>query len=224
MAGFEGSYTSFAGVDVRAVMGSTVIAELQAISYSVTREKAPNYTMGQVDPRGISRGKRGIAGTMVIMMFDRHALLNAMAWKAGGAQFYSDIDDIRPEFARNVNSPGAVNDLIADAENDLTSASTRTVASPVEEQETLPGGAVSDQQWATPWYADQIWPFDITLAAATEYGSLAVMRIYAAEILNEAYGTSIDDINSSMTHTYIARHVVGWRSLGRATGYPATTT
>ena len=39
--GFQKTYNSFAGVDIRATFGDTEIGEIQAISYSVTREKAP---------------------------------------------------------------------------------------------------------------------------------------------------------------------------------------
>ena len=68
-------YNSFSGVDIKAVFGNMVIGELQAISYSVSREKAPLYTMGSADCRAYSRGKRGIAGTLIFLMFDRHAFL-----------------------------------------------------------------------------------------------------------------------------------------------------
>ena len=62
-------YNSFSGVDIKAVFGDKVIGELQAISYSVSREKAPLYTMGSADCRSYSRGKRGIAGTLIFLMF-----------------------------------------------------------------------------------------------------------------------------------------------------------
>ena len=39
------------------------------------KEKAPIYTMGSAEPRSFSRGKRGIAGTLVFTVFDRDALL-----------------------------------------------------------------------------------------------------------------------------------------------------
>src|SRR5690349_6987525 len=48
------SYNSLSGSDMRAVLGHTPFAELQAISYSVTREKAPIYTMGSPDVRSFS--------------------------------------------------------------------------------------------------------------------------------------------------------------------------
>ena len=38
---FNRSHNSFSGVDIKATFGGVVVAELQAISYSITREKAP---------------------------------------------------------------------------------------------------------------------------------------------------------------------------------------
>ena len=77
-------FNSFSGVDIKAVFGSTVIGELQAISYSISREKAPLYTMGSADCRSYSRGKRGIAGTLIFLMFDRHAFLGHFGVTATG--------------------------------------------------------------------------------------------------------------------------------------------
>jgi hypothetical protein len=68
------TYTSFSGADIVATFNGKMIGELQAITYSVTREKAPIYTMGSANPRSFSRGKRGIAGSLVFTVFDRDAL------------------------------------------------------------------------------------------------------------------------------------------------------
>lgn len=56
------TYSSFSGADITASIGNYLIGELQSITYSVTREKAPIFTMGNPNPRSFSRGKRGIAG------------------------------------------------------------------------------------------------------------------------------------------------------------------
>lgn len=74
--------TSFSGSDLVVSFGPRVIGELQQISWAVEREKAPVYTLGNPDPRSFSRGKRGIAGSLVFAVFDRDALLVEMkeAW------------------------------------------------------------------------------------------------------------------------------------------------
>jgi len=195
------SYNSFSGVDIKGLFGNKVIAELQAISYSITREKAPIYTMGQADPRAYSRGKRGIAGTLIFVVFDRGPLLSYLGGLSsdGGLKFLSDRDDIRPAFV----DPNAMT-------SNLTSSSGRTAADTVQNQESNLTSVGSDQELATAWYTDQLPPFDITLAAANEYGALAVMKIMGVELLNEGYGVSIDDIVSENQHTYVARAVVPW--------------
>lgn len=68
------TFTSFAGADIIATFHNAVVGELQAITYSVTREKAPIYVMGNPNPVSFSRGKRGIAGSLVFTVFDRDAL------------------------------------------------------------------------------------------------------------------------------------------------------
>jgi hypothetical protein len=68
------TYTSYSGVDIRVVINGKPAGSMQALSYAIQREKAPIYVMGSVDPISYSRGKRGIAGTMISLMMDRHFL------------------------------------------------------------------------------------------------------------------------------------------------------
>ena len=203
---FIKTYNSFSGVDIKAVFGNKVLAELQAISYSITREKAPIYTMGSADPRSFSRGKRGIAGTLVFIVFDRHALLGtfgATAPLASQMKFMSDIDDIRPD----TESLKAGQFLTANISTLGTPGGEKVVFGESE----LNGTVDADQLAAAPWFVDQIPPFDITLAAANEYGAFAVMRVFGVELLNEGYGVSIDDIVSEQQMTYVARTLVAWQ-------------
>ena len=197
---------TFAGVDIKAVFGTKSIGTLQGISYSVTREKVPIYTMGSADPRGFSRGKRGIAGSLVFIQFDNEPLLEAMS----NLKFLSDIDDLRPQYAV-AGSTGLTN----------PSSPTQAVAGPgsanaagvgAANQESDLGTTVfTDQAPATPWYADQIPPFDIVLAAANEYGAIASMQILGVELLNSGYGVSIDDIVCEHSYTYVATGILPWR-------------
>jgi len=202
---FAKGYNSFSGVDIKGVFNNQVIAELQAISYSISREKAPVYTMGSADPRSFSRGKRGIAGTLIFIVFDRHVLLATFGDQQPEANqrllFLSDKDDVRP-------SADVTRDLAS-----VTLANPTQAAASVQVAEQNITAVNSDQVVTAPWFVDQIPPFDVTLAAANEYGSLAVMRIFGIELLNEGYGVSIDDIVSEMQHSYVARTLVTWRPL-----------
>ena len=198
------SYNSFSGVDITAVFGSRIIGAIQGISYSVTREKAPIYTMGSADPRAFSRGKRGIAGSLIFTMFDRSALLDEMTSEGGeNLKFAADKSDPRPS-SSDVSS------------RTLTAAQ---LAANVEQELSEVGG---DKEWVAPWYTDQIPPFDITLSAANEYGAVAVMRIYGVEVLNEGYGISIDDIVSEQQYTYVCRAISPWNNVGVSGGATET--
>ena len=88
------TYTSFSGCDISAVFHNTILSEINGISYSVTREKAPIYTMGSADPRSFSRGKRGIAGSLIFTIFDRaplHSIIDQALYAAKYTDFRSPV-------------------------------------------------------------------------------------------------------------------------------------
>ena len=78
LSNYTKTYTTFSGVDIDMVIDSWLVGTAQGCSYSITREKAPVYVMGSVDPVSFSRGKRGIAGSMIYFVFDRHSLSKLM--------------------------------------------------------------------------------------------------------------------------------------------------
>lgn len=155
------TYTTFSGADIVATFGGVEIGALSGITFSVTREKAPIYTMGSPNPRSFSRGKRGIAGSLIFTVFDRPALYQMLE------QNYTQN---RPMdfYTRSHNTlPG-------------DNGHRRGIAD-VNEQKT---GVVRK----VPYYADQIPPFDITVTFANEYGQAAVRSIFGCELLNEGSG------------------------------------
>jgi hypothetical protein len=196
------TYTSFSGVDIKAVIGGNIVGTLQAVSYAVQREKAPIYVMGRVDPLSFSRGKRGIAGTLISLMLDEH-LLFTPTFSAPNMQFLADKDEgyAKPSSLNEVQE-GPLEDLTANAAIGQLNA-----------------GDLSDSfEPRNAWYVDQVPPFDIVIVAANEYGQAATMRIYGAEILNEGSGFSIDDIVIENQMTYVARTILPWQKLGSWVG------
>lgn len=189
-------YTSFSGVDIRAVIEGVTIGALQAISYAVQREKAPIYVMGRVDPLSFSRGKRGIAGTIITLMLDQHIM---MAEPFSSMPFVADRDEI---FASTSNLNQAIfNDGLADLQS---------IQGQVFDSSNISG----NYEVHAAWYVDQIPPFDAVIVAANEYGQSATMRIYGIEILNEGSGFSIDDIVIENQMTYVCRTILPWQRLG----------
>jgi len=213
------TYTSFSGVDIKVLIDGNVAGTMQAVSYAIQREKAPIYVMGRVDPLSFSRGKRGIAGTMISIMLDQH-LVYREPW-ANASSVILDKDEIIPsEAAQTANfgdTPNAFAGLGALGGSDYLSASVdRTFGA---------DGSIAEEWGAySPNYVDQITPFDISIIAVNEYGRAAMMRIYGCEILNEGSGFSIDDIVVENQMTYICRTILPWKSMGGWEGgnYDAT--
>ena len=144
--------------------------------------------MGSPDPRAYSRNKRGIAGSLVWINFDRHALLD-LFYKARGL-FIADQDEIRPQF-QNPDTQ----DTVALFNSSVVRDAGPSLSATIDQLDNMYTPSVGGwTELATPWYSDQILPFDITLAAANEYGAMAGAKIFGVEILNEGTGVSIDDL------------------------------
>lgn len=198
MSSYSRTYNSFSGVDMIVTFNRTIIGELQGISFTVQREKAPIYTMGSADPRSFSRGKRGIAGSLIFMVFDRSALLSAFA----DTWFLASADDNAVTMADDSISIPA---LTVDLANGIT---------PSQISRFGVGTITIDRKLAHPRYHDQILPFEVVITAANEYGAYAVMRIHGVEILNAGSGMSIDDITTDEATTFVARAITPWHGQG----------
>jgi hypothetical protein len=206
------TYTSFSGCDIVPTFNGKVIGELQGITYSVSREKAPVYTMGSAEPRSFSRGKRGIAGTMVFTVFNRDALIEEFKDKLSGANG-TGVQKFKAN--ANVNSAGqqqfvSIDDW--DAQMSSLAGGNNTVSNGTT------GQTVNNLITKTvPYYADEILPFDITITFANEYGQRAVLVIYGVELLNEGSGYSIDSVTTEKAYTFVARRIDYMKALDNDT-------
>lgn len=184
-------FNSFSGADIIASFAGIQIGEIQGVSVSISREKAPIYTMGSVNPRAFSRGKRGIAGSLVFIVFDKHALLSAIE-TLDNFKFAADDAEFR---SVNFNDG-------------------RIVVGPPQTDDSIfnPATPVNAGLWtpAKPFYADQIPPFDIVIFGGNEHGNTGKMTIHGVEILNEGMGLSIDDIVTEQQMTFVAREITPW--------------
>ena len=192
------TYSTFGGCDIVATFNGKVIGELQAITYSLTREKVPVYTMGSAEPRSFSRGKRGIAGNLVFVSFNRDALLSELGDKS--------ISKYKANDAAWLQNDREAAQFISIEQwdaymSDLANPNGTSGAGEIGNTTSL----VTDD--AKPRYADEVLPFDITISLANEYGNKAVTVIYGVEILNEGIGFSIDAPTSERAYTFVARSV-----------------
>ena len=230
------TYTSYSGVDIRVVINGAQVGSMQALSYAIQREKAPIYVMGSVDPISYSRGKRGIAGTMISLMMDTHLLYSA---SFTGEYYLGDSDELVVKDKENLGNPknsspnynnlnNEINDNLSLATvNSLRFGSSQASVGPGQTSASIGSPATQrltretsysltdigqNYRVAPVYYVDQILPFDIAIVAANEYGQSAQMRLYGCEILNEGSGFSIDDIVIENQMTYVCRTILPWRS------------
>lgn len=197
---YTSTYSSFGGADIVASFNGKIIGELQAISYSVNREKAPIYTMGSAEPRSFSRGKRAIAGNLVFVSFNRDALLSELASSQKISKYHGNdmnyfVQNDEPRF-KSVEDWDKYMSALSNATNLLGGQG---------DTETQVAKLVTNS--ATPIYADELLPFDITITFANEYGQKAVIVLYGVELLNEGIGFSVDSVTSEKAYTFVCRAV-----------------
>lgn len=222
------TYTSYSGVDIRVVINGEQIGSMQALSYAIQREKAPIYVMGSVDPISYSRGKRGIAGTMISLLLDTH-ILSSKAFE--GEQYLGRKNEMFAQAKTNQADQNAQLNRIATPGAESTGEiGLGFVGGGEIPNGNLTAGASGSQRLDNAnsqfdvdsigsnyvvqnvFYVDQILPFDVAIIAANEYGQSAQMRLYGCEILNEGSGFSIDDIVVENQMTYVCRTILPWRS------------
>ena len=198
---YSKTYSSYSGVDIKVIIQGHVMGSMQAVSYAIQREKAPIYVMGSVDPISFSRGKRGIAGTMISLMLNKHFV----DFEGFGGMKKPTLDK------------GEIYAEVADLDEGISSGDLKSLG----EGNALGQGATPNTDEQSPgrsyiqkkaFYVDQILPFDVAIIAANEYGQRAQMRLYGCEILNEGSGFSIDDIQVENQVTYVCRTILPWRA------------
>lgn len=200
------TYNSFSGVDMIVTFGSTTIGEVQGVSYTVTREKAPLYTMGSANPRSFSRGKRGIAGSLIFLVFDRSALLSIAGNETSTDALYLKEHDA----SRHNRTPYSLNGSAAPQTVSALTKTAQGATNPVDPDATLNVQGDLGVKPARAEYHDQLPPFDITISAANEYGHVCRMMVRNVEIMNAGSGMSIDDITTDESCTFVATQIVPW--------------
>lgn len=190
--GIKRTYNTHSGTDIFVTIDGILIANLNGISYSTTREKAPVYTMGSADAVSFGRGKRGHAGSMIFTNFDRDALYDIKEGTYSGG--VNTPDTRYMYFAKNTDIPAG--------------GKSRFIGKDLSDLDISLGSSLAPAN-----YSDQIPPFTVTLVGQNEYGNVSSMHILGVELINEGSGVSIDDIVTETQMTFVARAILPWRPI-----------
>lgn len=205
-AKFTKTYNAFSGVDMVVTFQGRYIGELQGISYSVTREKVPLYTIGDANPRAFSRGKRGIAGALVFAVLDRSALmdeLNSIRQAVNSATSLGSVGATAfGTSGNNTTFPNGLQHYAKDANGESFDVNIQEIQ--VAQRPNL--------------YYDQILPFNVVITGANEYGVTTTMELIGLEILNSGSSVSIDEVQVNETCSFLARDIRLWRQTSGAGG------
>lgn len=214
--------TSFSGTDINLVVGNMLLGNGGGVSYSITREKAPIFTLGSPSAQSYARGKRGIAGSLSMTVFDRSGFYDIMSRSAyaskkwditGGGENY--------EFTNDQWLSTSTGNVLTEPANTTTNPELTFTADGYTTG--IAGG--TGLELRAPGYADQLPPFDLSITGRNEVGTAASMVIYGLEIVNEGTTQGINDIGFEAQYTFIARDVVGWTpTIGGGPGTSAVAT
>lgn len=169
--------TSFSGADLVATFANKAIGELQQISWAVQRDKAPVFTCGSADARSFSRGKRGIAGSMVFAVFDHDSLVEALqtVWQdiAPSAMFTAAANNVlsRSEDFTNAMDMIKWNQTVSYTANGQTDANNPIYALNGVSTNDRAGYGFSFSNTATSQGTGRAGSYSNTISAQTAKGS-----------------------------------------------------
>ena len=159
--------------------------------------------MGSANPRSFSRGKRGIAGTLVFVMFDRDALIKGLEEHNKENRVFHRIGGTLNNDILSIDEWDAQMTGKTNANVQKSSYRGNQNTSELDADAVNRTNGVTEQ--AEPVIADEIPPFDITISMANEYGKAAVMVLYGVEILNQGSEVSRHNTQTQVACTCVAR-------------------
>ena len=180
----ESIYTSFSGSQIVAVTDDDVLDTMQAVSCSVTAEKAPIYVMGKREFHGVTTNKLAAAGSIVAIV------------------------DTEDPFAYKLKNDGNVYLPKSEMVNRTT------IKDDSGEHTSLgPSLAAQARQAVSPRYAFELKPFNLVLVGVDLEGQAIKKVIEQCSIINEGFVTGIDEDHLQMTYAYIAKKTEPWEKI-----------
>ncbi len=229
----------YSGGDLAAYINNSRVGNLESITWSVSREMAPNYAMGDHNPKSFTKGKRVIVGSMVFTQYDRHAVieqvfgLSKLGIRTIGDMWTADVnvglnnvaDSLRRGTAQYIGTrstvgvAGAVTgtqefgfapNVLQESNIILRGVDSATFNQELTNQLRNTAALVAARRVN---YSDQIPAFDLTLIGVTEGGQASRCAIFGLEITQETSGYSQNDLGSSVGISFVCKAVDYWKAI-----------
>lgn len=209
----EVDFTAFSGAHMHVTVGPRRVGTLSGIQVSITRDVAAVYGMGDANPLTFVRGKRGIAGSMIFSVFDRHALLRDVFREAYNSKFNDAAVNgmITTQFANlagDTNVLGGARVPTRDFNHNLGEAAISAFGPDTDSLLIQEFNDVYDMvRNQRLRYSDQIPEFDVTITMVNESGRASVVVIGGIVLVNEGFQFTLDDMVSDTAFSFVAKYI-----------------
>jgi len=226
----------FGGKDYQVYINNIKVANLDTFTISSSVETVGQYAMGSQDALGHIQGKRALVGSMSMLQWDRHALIEevfAMSYVANKAK---QKDLWFPESAGSELLRRTETSYVVAGSDGTTSgvgaASLSTI--PTTESPFVPGSSTARGMSRKAFddlqrsiirdavrssgnkfiiYADQLPAFDMTVVGINDSGAGAYTNVMGIKIMQETMGYSMSDMSGVVAFSFVALSMQPWRSL-----------
>ena len=214
----EEKYISKSGTEISAVINGKKFGSLQMVKFGIQRDMVNNYVMGVVDAVSVSKGKRGVSGACIFLIFERDLLLDAVQDRKVFLTHHERLN------YGNDKDTNGINNRLDTKLNPALQAGGSIRDTSAFNGSTAQSVFSSFGYTTSPKLIDQVPPFDIILVGISESsGHGSRMIIHGVQFNSDQGGTSIDDMNLERQTSFLARRVTPWEELKElANGMSAT--
>ena len=220
-------YRTLSGCEIHAVFGNIKFGDIQMIKYTSSRQRAPVYTLGSPNARAMARGVRSINGALIFSHLSTKSIVEQLA--DSGTKVFLSNDELSNYVSDNNRRGKPITDeeksILKARSRGQSLAETGFIGTATEFEPFNVGSSIFEAssfgKVTTPYLADQLPPFDITLVGIPEVAGSEVdetgfspqsLIIRGVEFTSEASGTSIQDMVIEKQMAFIARSIHEWSS------------
>ena len=176
-------YSTFSATDISLYFAGLEIGNATGVKFQSQRQKSPAWVFGSVNPIGFTRGYRMITGTLAEMYISGKSI-RASIEKFEESYIYRPVSDAMRKDLSNIHGGTFTTET-----NEVNALIARVKHSPV-------------------LFLDELFPFDLVIVGADEFGNVAKVEIKGCEFSTEGVQISMSDSGALIGEAnFIARNV-----------------